>query len=63
MFELAFLHETINGWSVAGTVLILGFMLVVGHSKLKKDQRDLHEVVAGELEEAALLYSSERIDA
>jgi hypothetical protein len=57
---LAFLHEPINGWSVAGTALILGFMLVIGHSKMKQGNQYRHEVVAGESEEAALLFASER---
>lgn len=33
IFELLFLHEVINGWSLAGTGLILGFMLVVAFLK------------------------------
>jgi hypothetical protein len=54
------LHEAINVWSVSGTVLILGFMLVVGHLKMKEADTYLHDTVAGETEEAALLYSAER---
>jgi hypothetical protein len=57
VFELAFLHEGINGWSIAGTTLILGFMLVVGHLKLTNNE---HPEVAGETEGFALLYASER---
>jgi drug/metabolite transporter (DMT)-like permease len=34
IFELMFLHEGINGWSLAGTGLILGFMVIVGISKV-----------------------------
>jgi drug/metabolite transporter (DMT)-like permease len=34
VFELLFLHEGVNGWSLGGTSLILGFMMVVGISKL-----------------------------
>ena len=60
IFELAFLHEPINRWSVVGTVLILGFMLYVGHAKMKQADVNKHEVVAGESEETALLYASER---
>jgi hypothetical protein len=60
IFELAFLHEEINAWSVAGTVLILGFMLIVGRIKMVQASGERHEIVAGESEEAALLYASER---
>jgi drug/metabolite transporter (DMT)-like permease len=35
LFELLFLHETINLWSIAGTVLIVGFMVWVGIIKMK----------------------------
>lgn len=34
VFELAFLHEVINRWSLAGTGLILGYMLVVAATKM-----------------------------
>lgn len=38
IFELAFLHESINGWSLAGTGLILGFMIIVGISKMLEEK-------------------------
>jgi drug/metabolite transporter (DMT)-like permease len=38
IFELAFLHESINGWSLAGTGLILGFMIIVGISKMIEEK-------------------------
>lgn len=51
-FELAFLHETISLWSIVGTVLILGFMVLVGVVKIRQAN---DEVVAGEdSEELAL---------
>ena len=34
IFELMFLHEILNGWSLAGTGLIMGYMLVVGVLKM-----------------------------
>lgn len=34
LFELAFLHEAINGWSIAGTGLIVGYMLFVAVLKI-----------------------------
>ena len=40
IFELLFLHEVINGWSVAGTGLILGFMLVVAFLKFAPPPRE-----------------------
>mmetsp|Transcript_23243 Transcript_23243/g.40910 ORF Transcript_23243/g.40910 Transcript_23243/m.40910 type:complete len:462 (-) Transcript_23243:1288-2673(-) len=36
IFELLFLHEPINVWSVAGTILIIGFMTMVGLHKMTK---------------------------
>lgn len=30
IFEILFLHESINMWSLAGTALILGYMMIVG---------------------------------
>eukprot|EP00523_Entomoneis_sp_CCMP467_P010974 CAMPEP_0168740672 /NCGR_PEP_ID=MMETSP0724-20121128/12109_1 /TAXON_ID=265536 /ORGANISM="Amphiprora sp., Strain CCMP467" /LENGTH=450 /DNA_ID=CAMNT_0008788133 /DNA_START=239 /DNA_END=1591 /DNA_ORIENTATION=- len=60
IFEMAFLHEPINGWSIAGTVLILGFMMIVGIAKMNVADENIHETVAGEPEELALLFSAER---
>ena len=34
IFELAFLHESLNGSSLAGTGLIMGYMLVVAVIKM-----------------------------
>lgn len=34
IFEIAFLHEAINLWSLGGTGLILGYMLIVGIVKM-----------------------------
>ena len=59
IFEMAFLHEAINIWSIAGTVLILGFMVIVGTLKMKDADDNIHETVAGEPEELALLFSAE----
>lgn len=59
VFELVFLHERINIWSVAGTALILGFMVIVGMNKMKDADNKTHETVAGEPEELALLFSAE----
>lgn len=60
VFELAFLHEPLNLWSLGGTVLILGFMVIVGIFKMKYADDNIHETVAGEPEELALLFSAER---
>ena len=42
-----------------GTGLILGFMLIVGHVKMRQANDDIHEAIAGETDDAALLYASE----
>jgi hypothetical protein len=34
VFELAFLHEALDPWSLAGTGLIMGYMLVVAGIKI-----------------------------
>lgn len=60
LFELTFLHEPINLWSLAGTLLILGFMMIVGSFKMNQADGSIHETVAGEPEELALLFSAER---
>lgn len=62
LFELAVLHEPVNGWSVAGTVLILGFMLVVGHAKMNQrgEEREERHEVAPDESEAPLLSSAPR---
>ena len=66
LFELLFLHEGINLWSVLGTLLIIGFMMVVGVYKMKQQEQHPDHVqqdtavVAGEPEELALLFKAER---
>jgi hypothetical protein len=40
---LAFLHETINGWSFLGTSLILGYMLVVAATKIIDSRNRIEE--------------------
>lgn len=59
IFELAFLHEEINGWSLAGTGLILGFMLYVGYVKMVRTEQQAQQhqtaVASGNSEESALL--------
>ena len=37
VFELLFLHEALDGWSLAGSGLILGYMLVVAILKLIRE--------------------------
>jgi drug/metabolite transporter (DMT)-like permease len=66
VFELAFLHEPINALSVAGTLLIVGFMVLIGLAKMKEAEEDgswstvrEETVVAGETEELALLFAAE----
>jgi len=34
IFEFLFLHESINMWSLSGTVLILGYMIIIGIVKV-----------------------------
>ncbi|KAL7552228.1 hypothetical protein ACHAWF_015447 [Thalassiosira exigua] len=56
IFELAFLHEALNAWSLGGTSLILGYMLVVAMAKLKSLPR--YDDGKGVLTEKAPLVSN-----
>ena len=65
IFELTFLHEPINLWSVSGTILILTFMTIVGIQKMNNNNANHPNVmpetvvVAGEPEELALMFCAE----
>jgi len=39
IFEILFLHEEINMWSISGTALILGFMVIVGVIKIMESEK------------------------
>jgi len=39
VFEILFLHESLNIWSLAGTALILGYMMVVGIIKVIESRK------------------------
>ena len=47
-------------WSLLGTILILGFMVIVGIYKMQQADEHKHEMVAGEPEEIVLLFAAER---
>jgi drug/metabolite transporter (DMT)-like permease len=57
IFEIAILHEAINGWSILGTALILGFMLIVGYIKMHQEPEPIDTVAA---ESEALICTSYR---
>jgi len=38
IFELAFLHEALDSWSLGGSVLILGYVLLVAYMKINKKE-------------------------
>lgn len=59
IFELTFLHESIDFWSVAGTALILGFMVIVGISKMKGTNRHKGERKGEEREETSPTISED----
>ena len=58
IFELTLLHHKVSLWSTAGSGLILGFMMIVGHMKLREQPAAGEEMVAEELETSALLFAS-----
>lgn len=41
IFEILFLHEELNLWSLAGTALILGYMVIVGIIKMTESNKML----------------------
>ncbi len=58
IFEILFLHEEIDIWSLSGTALILGFMMVVGVIKLiESESADVIDTDSDE-EEGILLAPS-----
>ncbi|CAB9528215.1 35 member G1 [Seminavis robusta] len=59
VFEILFLHEPMSLWSFLGTLLIIGFMLIVGILKLNDAELGHDERIAGEPEELAMLFSLE----
>ena len=59
IFEVLFLHEEINVWSLSGTALILGFMMIVGVMKLiESDKNATKDEEIGIDEEGLLLEPS-----
>lgn len=65
IFELLFLHEAITAWSIAGTGLIIGFMIFVGYIKMKEMDKIYDEAMeealsVGASETSAMLYASLR---
>lgn len=40
IFEILLLHETLNPWSLAGTALILGYMMIVGVIKVVESRKN-----------------------
>ena len=67
MFELLFLHESINYFSILGTLLILSFMVIVGIFKMNSndddDVDDEPEEVTDTLLELALRSNQEGVAA
>lgn len=60
IFEILFLHETLNLWSLAGTALILGYMMIVGIIKVIESGKHTEFVV--EKDEEGLLLESHTTD-
>ncbi len=61
IFEILFLHEEIDLWSLSGTALILGFMMVVGVIKLIESE-SAAEIDTDSDEEKGLLLEPSRED-
>lgn len=60
IFEILFLHEEIDVWSLSGTALILGFMMVVGVIKLIESDKNTKIIDTDE--EKGLLLEPSRED-
>lgn len=54
IFEILFLHETLNLWSLGGTALILGYMMIVGIIKVMESGKH-KDVDVGKDEETGVL--------
>ena len=55
IFEIMFLHEELNLWSLAGTTLILGYMMIVGIIKVIESDKYIAEIEEHIDEEEGLL--------
>lgn len=62
IFEILFLHEEIDIWSLSGTALILGFMMVVGVIKLIESGKSAAVIDSDSDEEKGLLLEPSRED-
>lgn len=51
IFEILFLHEQLNLWSLAGTALILGYMMVVGVIKIMESEAGMKPTATGDIED------------
>jgi hypothetical protein len=60
IFEILFLHEEIDVWSLSGTALILGFMMFVGVIKFIESNKNA--TVNGLDEEKGLLLEPSNAD-
>jgi len=59
IFEVLFLHEALSLWSLAGTSLILGYMLIVGVIKMVESNRAYALIEEAGDEEKGILLSEE----
>mmetsp|Transcript_17653 Transcript_17653/g.36902 ORF Transcript_17653/g.36902 Transcript_17653/m.36902 type:complete len:401 (-) Transcript_17653:64-1266(-) len=51
IFEILFLHETLNLWSLSGTALILGYMMIVGIIKvIENGKHDYVDIDDGDVD-------------
>ena len=58
IFEILFLHEALNLWSLAGTGLILGYMMIVGIIKVMESGKQQYDVIdeeGGDVDEEGVL--------
>ena len=55
IFELLFLHESLNLWSITGTALILGYMMIVGIIKVVESGKHADADVEEGIDEKGLL--------
>jgi len=65
IFEFLFLHESINMWSLSGTVLILGYMITIGILKLVESDsgyRDKQIDVEEGIDDEGVLLEPKPID-
>ena len=61
IFEVLFLHETLDLWSIAGTALILGYMMILGIIKVIESSKHLDTDIEESIDEEGVLLEPQKL--